>query len=63
VINRLRSFRGQSKLKKAAMNLLVKMADQKSIWDLREMFSQIDADKTGLINAEELKQAIKKSNI
>lgn len=45
------------------MNLLVKMADQKSIWDLREMFSQIDADKTGLINAEELKQAIKKSNI
>ena len=28
-INRLRSFRGQSKLKRAAMTMMVKMADQK----------------------------------
>jgi calcium-dependent protein kinase len=63
VLNRLKSFKGVSKLKKAAMNMLVKMADQKSIEQLREDFHQIDQDGTGLINADELKQAIKQSNI
>ena len=31
VINRLRSFKGASKLKRAAMNMFVKMADQQEI--------------------------------
>lgn len=35
VLDRLQSFKGVSKLKKAAMNMLVKMADQKSIEELR----------------------------
>ena len=59
VLSRLQSFKGVSKLKKAAMNMLVKMADQKSIEELREEFTKIDKDGTGLINADELKQAIK----
>lgn len=43
--------------------MLVKMADQDSIDQLREQFSKIDIDGTGLINADELKQAIKESNL
>ena len=43
------------------MNMLVKMADQKSIEELRNQFVQLDKDKTGLISAEELKQAVKRS--
>ena len=39
--------------------MLVKMADQNEIEGLRQDFVQIDKDGTGLINAEELKQAIK----
>lgn len=43
--------------------MLVKMADQNSIEELRGEFVNIDKDRTGLINAEELKQAIKASDI
>ena len=45
------------------MNMLVKMADQNKIEGLRQQFQAIDKDQTGLINAEELKNAIKQSNI
>jgi Ca2+-binding EF-hand superfamily protein len=58
VLTRLQNFKGVSKLKKAAMNMLVKMADSNSIEDLRSEFVKLDKDGTGLINAEELKQAI-----
>ena len=63
VLQRLQSFRGVSKLKKAAMNMLVKMADQNSIEALRDEFHKLDKDGTGLINAEELKNAINSSDI
>jgi len=58
VLTRLQNFKGVSKLKKAAMNMLVKMADSNSIEDLKSEFVKLDKDGTGLINAEELKQAI-----
>ena len=61
VVDRLTKFKGVSKLKKAAMNMLVKMADQNQIEKLREQFTEIDVDGTGLINADELKLAIKSS--
>ena len=38
ILERLRNYRGVSTLKKAAMNLLVKMADNKDIKHLREIF-------------------------
>lgn len=55
VLNRLQAFKGVSKLKKAAMNMLVKMADQNQIEDLKKEFTAIDKDGTGLISAAELK--------
>lgn len=45
------------------MNMLVKMADQNQIEELRKEFTAIDKDGTGLINANELKEAIKSSDI
>ncbi len=44
ILERLRHYRGVSTLKKAAMNLLVKMADHKEIEELRNMFMQMDKD-------------------
>jgi hypothetical protein len=44
ILERLRQYRGVSTLKKAAMNLLVKMADNKDIKSLRDIFMQIDKD-------------------
>jgi hypothetical protein len=45
------------------MNMLVKMADQKSIEALREEFVKLDKDGTGMINADELKLGIQQSDI
>ena len=43
--------------------MLVKMADQNSIEDLRQEFVKLDKDGTGLINAEELRIALQSSEI
>ena len=38
VINRLRNFKGVSRLKRTAMNVLVKMANEEEVSDLRKQF-------------------------
>lgn len=58
ILERLRQYRGVSTLKKAAMNLLVKMADNKEIEHLREMFMRMDKDQTGDITESELREAL-----
>lgn len=62
-IKRLSKFRGVSKLKKAAMNMLVKMADQNDIEELRNEFHKLDTDGSGMISAEELKEGLIASKI
>jgi hypothetical protein len=42
ILKNLRDYRGVSALKKAALNILVKMADYKDIQKLREIFMRID---------------------
>jgi len=44
---KLREYKGVSALKKTAMNILVKMADNKDIEKLREAFIAMDLDGTG----------------
>lgn len=63
IVNNLRAYRGVSALKKAAMNILVKMADNKDIEHLREVFMSVDKDGTGFIHAKQLKDALVESNI
>ena len=57
VLKCLKEFKGTSKLKKAALNILVKMIDFKQIEKLRVEFQKIDSDESGLINFKELKEA------
>jgi len=55
----LRKFKGTSKLKKAALNLLVKILEKDQIKALENEFKKYDTDKTGLINIHELELALK----
>ena len=59
IMAKLKSFKGTSKLKKAALNVLVKMLNPKDILNLREAFQKIDTDNSGFIELSELEQAIK----
>ena len=59
VLNNLLDFKGNSALKKAAMNLLVKMLNPKEINDLRKEFEKIDEDQSGNVSTEELSKALK----
>lgn len=51
IIDRLKNFKGESLFKRAAMNMLVKMATDKEVEDLRKQFVAIDKDGTGMILA------------
>lgn len=62
MVNRLREFKGQSKLKKAAMNILVKMINPKELEDLRKEFQKIDSDNSGMIELKELEKALENCN-
>ena len=45
------------------MNVLVKMANEEEVADLRNQFQAIDIDGTGLILASELAEIIKKQDL
>lgn len=49
VMKKLRDFKGSSTLKKAALNVLVKMLNPKDIEGLRQEFQKIDTDNSGII--------------
>lgn len=59
-LNRLQNFKGVSQFKRAAMNLLVKMASEDEVKDLRKQFQAIDKDGSGMILASELAAIIRK---
>ena len=54
IISSLRQFRSVTGLKRAALNMLVKMISTTEIELLRQEFFKIDKDRTGLITVEEL---------
>lgn len=59
VMDRLKKFRGSSTLKKATLNVLVKMLSSKEVEALRQEFQKIDTDNSGIIELQELEQALK----
>jgi calcium-dependent protein kinase len=62
ILSNLKSFKGTSKLKKAAMNMLVKMLDQTQIDALVIEFKKYDKDKTGMITVKELENVLYQDN-
>lgn len=63
ILHNLKEFKSTSTLKKTAMRVLVKMLTTKEIGKLKAQFETIDTDNTGYIDAEELAEAMKKSNL
>jgi len=59
VVKRLKSYKGESLFKRAAMNMLVKMASSKEVDELRQTFEAIDKDGTGMILEKELHDVIR----
>lgn len=55
------AFHGKSKLKKAALNMLVKQRSESKNSLAHSVFSRIDRDKSGTIDKDELVSALKKS--
>lgn len=43
------------------MNVMIKMLKEDELSDLREQFKVIDKDNTGMINVNELEEALKSS--
>ena len=64
LVNKLKEFRGVSKLKKVALNILVKMtADSAEVENIRAQFQKIDKENTGYITAKGLKDALNEAGI
>ena len=63
VVNNLKNYRGESILKKAAMNILVKSLDIKEVRLLKKEFQKIDTDHSGFLEINELEDAIDKAPI
>ena len=63
MINRLRNYKGESLFKRAAMNMLVKMATSKEVEELRGQFEAMDKDQSGMITAKELHEIINKKKL
>lgn len=59
ILKRLSQFKGVSKLRKTALNLVVKMLKHSDIQELEREFKKIDTDQTGFISVEELSNAFK----
>ena len=55
ILKNLSYFKGRSHLRRASLNILVKMVNPKEFVDLRAAFNKIDKDLSGTIEASELK--------
>ena len=59
----LKSYKGHSYSKKAAMNLLVKISTPQELEGAAAVFKGIDKDQSGLITIDEMKAFLKKQNM
>lgn len=59
-IENIMKYKNMSKLKKAAMNLLVKQLQPTQYIDLYSQFSALDQENDGFISAKDLMQAVEK---
>ena len=57
ILTRLTQFQGKSKLRKAAMQLLVKQMQQCVFTELKTVFDEMDTDKSGTLEKHELQRA------
>ena len=63
VMENVRGFRGRSRLKRAALNILVKMINPGEFVALRKVFNKIDRDMSGTIEVRELQEALREESV
>jgi len=62
-VNKLRCFRSQNKLKKAALHVIAGQLDDTQIKALRDIFMALDANGDGLLTAAEMRTGMQKSGL
>lgn len=61
VFSQMSKFQPSSTLRKAAICLLIKMTEDKEIQNLRDQFEMIDEDNSGMIDEDEVREAVRKA--
>lgn len=61
VVNNMRNFRSQNKLKKAALHVIANQLSENQIQALRDTFMALDENGDGLLTSLELKEGMKKA--
>merc|ERR1712217_680860 len=62
-VDNLRHFRGQNKLKKAALHIIAGQLNEDQIKALRETFMALDGNGDGLLTANEMKEGLAKAGL
>ncbi|KAG5019508.1 hypothetical protein AAZX31_06G153900 [Glycine max] len=60
VLSRLKQFSAMNKLKKMALRVIAERLSEEEIGGLKELFRMIDADNSGTITFDELKEGLKR---
>merc|ERR1719310_2015200 len=62
-VDHLRAFRGQNKLKKAALQIIAAQLDDSQIKALRDTFMALDDNGDGLLTAAEMKEGLAQAGL
>merc|ERR1712048_182725 len=63
IVDNLRGFRSQNKLKKAALHIIANQLDADSIKQLRDTFMMLDENGDGQLTVKEMKDGIQKAGL
>mmetsp|Transcript_14326 Transcript_14326/g.29695 ORF Transcript_14326/g.29695 Transcript_14326/m.29695 type:complete len:504 (+) Transcript_14326:83-1594(+) len=63
LVDNLKSFRGQNKLKKAALQIIANQLNDDQIKALRETFMSLDSNGDGLLTVHEMGEGLKKAGL
>merc|ERR1719343_395713 len=63
LLNNLKSFRSAEKFKKAALHVIAWQMEDSKIAELRQAFVAADADKNGLLTAQEISVCVEKAGL
>merc|ERR1711879_1017062 len=63
MVDNLRGFRSQNKLKKAALHIIANQLNEDQIKGLREVFMSMDGNGDGCLTINEMKEGIKKAGL
>mmetsp|Transcript_65300 Transcript_65300/g.181580 ORF Transcript_65300/g.181580 Transcript_65300/m.181580 type:complete len:503 (+) Transcript_65300:93-1601(+) len=63
LVDNLRGFRSQNKLKKAALHIIAKQLNEDQIKSLREVFMNLDSNGDGKLTVNEMKEGISKAGL